>query len=134
MGLGPLVGVFRGLSMVMHDLVVVVVVVIVAAVLNHFALVHVALMAAGVLIDEMVAAEEAMVPISHTGAWPSLVLSKSRTDRAHASGVDKTYMSMRTVCWTTCCPYHHYEVKEDISTGLGRPSCRARTSNQKWSG
>ena len=87
MGLGLLVGVFRGLLVVM-----VMMMMLKAAVLINIVL----------LAVEMVVVKAMAVLLAYSS--PSLVLNMSVTSRERRSGVDKTYIAMRMIYWTTCCP------------------------------
>ena len=86
MGLGLLVGVFRGLLVVM-----------VMMMLKVAVLIHVVLLAVEMVVVKAMA-------VLFADSMPSLVLNMTVTSRECRPGVDKTYIAMRMIDWTTCCP------------------------------
>ena len=61
------------------------------------------LIAVVVLFDDTIVVEEAMAVLRADSLLNS-VLNMAGTSLAHASGADKTFVAMRVVYWTTCCP------------------------------
>ena len=92
-GWSPSVGVFRGLSMLVHVYVLLMVAV---------------LMTAGMLIDEMLIDERVVVgeatAVLHADSLLNTIFHMAGTSQKHSLVVDKICMAMRVVHRTTCCP------------------------------
>lgn len=92
MGLGLLVGEFRGLLVVMVMIMMMTMMMLKAAVLMNVVL----------LAVEMVVVKAMAALLAYSS--PSLILNMPGTFRERRPGADKTYIAMRMVYWTTCCP------------------------------
>ena len=90
MGSGLLVGGFRGLLVVM-------VMMMLMLMLKAAVLIHVVLLAVEMVVVKAMA-------VLFADSMPSLVLNMTVTSRECRPGVDKTYIAMRMIYWTTCCP------------------------------